>query len=150
MRRDHDALGSERAVRDVARVLVEHRHGGHELADEKQRGVDVERQVVALGDRQNLRQPGARRVLVHDRETIGAVGHPIDAAHSSVIRMAEVREASDAFAERELERGDTGQLGAKAEHFERFAPGLVDEPESDRRDRLETRARWALAERARA
>ena len=41
-RHDH-ALGGDRAVRDVGRVFVQQRHRRHELAQQAERGVDVER-----------------------------------------------------------------------------------------------------------
>ena len=54
MRGDDHALGRDQSVRDFARVLVQQRHGGNELADQAQRGVDVELQVALVRDTQDV------------------------------------------------------------------------------------------------
>ena len=59
--RHQDALGRQRAVADVARVLMQHRHGRHDLAQQTQGGVDVEVEVEGVRDLENPRQPRARR-----------------------------------------------------------------------------------------
>ena len=57
--RDDQALGADRAVRDVGHVLVQHRDCRHQLAQQAERGVDVERDVGRLGEAQDLGQPRA-------------------------------------------------------------------------------------------
>ena len=51
--RDDDALGRQRAVADVARVLMEHRDGRHDLPKQAQGGVDVEIEFDVRRDLEN-------------------------------------------------------------------------------------------------
>ena len=50
-RRDDQPLGRDEAVRDVACILVQQRDRGHELAQQAQRRVEIERQPRACATR---------------------------------------------------------------------------------------------------
>ena len=66
----HDyALGCDRAVADVGRVFVQQRHRRHQLAQQAERGVDVERDVVLLRE---FEEP-ERRTPVVASETSASV-----------------------------------------------------------------------------
>jgi hypothetical protein len=105
VRRDHQALGTDRAVGGVAPALVELRDGRHELSNQAERDVDVEAEPALFRINQHLREPDAFGVIRHDRQRRLAVGEPLDRADTTVGRMTEIREAADAFAERELKDG---------------------------------------------
>ena len=124
VRADDDALRRNRAVRGVSRVLVQHGHRRHKLPDQAQRRVDVEREVRELGNCDQIRQAHARRVLGHERQGRSLIVQSIDAANAREIGMAEVREAAHTLAQRELERGNRGELASQAEDFERLIGGV--------------------------
>ena len=123
VRRHDQALRPDQAVRDVARVLVQERDRGHQLANEAQRRVDVELQVPLGRDAQNLGQPRPLDVVRHDRETARIA---IDAADARVVCVTEVGEARRAFAQRELERRNRQERGPQAEDLKQVAGRVVD------------------------
>ena len=67
-RGDHDALGGQRAVGDLRPDRVQHRHRGHQLPEQAQGGIDVEGDVRAVGERQQLGEPHAGRHVGHERQ----------------------------------------------------------------------------------
>ena len=124
IRGDDESLGAEGAVGHVARVFVEQRHGRDELPDQRERGVDVQRQLALFGKVENLRQTHAGDALGDERQR-GAVLQAIDASDASVIRMTKIRQATDALAQCELERRNRRQVRAETQEFERVGAGGV-------------------------
>ena len=103
VRGDDQPLGRDQAVRDVARVLVQHGDRRHELADQAQRGVDVELQLLLLRDAQDVGEPRAFEMIRHDRQRGRRRHRAIDAAHARVVGVAEIRQPRGALAQREFE-----------------------------------------------
>jgi hypothetical protein len=65
-------------VNDVAIVFVQRLDGGHELANQAQGGVDVEREVVFDGGGEQIGDPAARHGVGNDRD--GSAAQTFDAA----------------------------------------------------------------------
>ena len=61
LRRDDETLGPDRAVAQVRRLLMQHRQRVHELTNEAERGVGLDRQQPRFGERENLGEPHTRR-----------------------------------------------------------------------------------------
>jgi hypothetical protein len=120
VRGDDEALRTDGAVRDVGRVLVQHRHRRHELADEMQRGVDVDGDRPLVGRRQQLRQAHAAGHVGDDGERRAGVVQPIDAADAGEVGVTEIGKPSGALAQRELERRNRRELSAETQQFDRF------------------------------
>ena len=59
LRRDDETLGPDRAVAQVRRLLMKHRQRVHELTNETERRVGLDRQQPRLGERENLGEPHA-------------------------------------------------------------------------------------------
>ena len=97
VRRDDQTFGRDQAVRDVARVLVQHRDGGHQLPNEAQRSVDIELQPLLLRDAQDVGQPRALEVIRDDGQRRRRRHRAIDAADAHVVGVAEVRQARGAL-----------------------------------------------------
>ncbi len=127
IRRDHEPLRADRAVSGVARALVEHRNGRHELSNQTQRNIDVEAKPTLLRVDQHVREPNAIGMVGHDCQRCLAVGEPLDRADTTEGRMTEIREAADAFTERELERRNRRQLVAEAKQLDRLVSGRLDD-----------------------
>ena len=125
VRRHDQPLGRDQAVRDVARVLVQQRDGRHQLANQAERGVDVELQAALLRDAQDVGEPRALDVIGDDREPRRRHLHAIDAAHARVIGMAEVRQPRGALAQRELERRHRRQRRPDAKDLQQLAGRAV-------------------------
>ena len=125
VRRHHEPLGCDQAVRDLARVLVQERNRRDQLTNEAERGVDVELQVPLVRDAQDVGQPGAFDVVRHDREPGAGHLHAVDAPHARVVGMAEVGQAGGALAQRELERRHRRERGTNAENLQQFAGRAV-------------------------
>ncbi len=117
-------------MRDVPGVLVEHRDGGDELADETQRGVDVELEARGGGDFEDARQPRALRGLGDQGERRAAV-HAVDAPDAGVVAVTEVGQPADPLAQHELEGLRADERVAEPQEFEGLRPGRVDGPEAD-------------------
>ena len=128
--RHQDAFRGQRAVADVARVLVKHRDGGDNLSQQAQRGVDVQVEIEGVRDLENSRQPRALDRVADQRER-GAVVEPIYTADARIVGVTEVGKSTDPFAEGEIKarRGDQrvlqpqrlDELGAR-----RFARALAE------------------------
>ena len=125
-RGDDQTLRGNRAMRGVGLVLVQHRHRGYQLAQQAERGVDVERDFRRLGEAQHLGQPQSLGDVGDEREGGSGIFQPFDAAHVAVARVAEGREIAEALAQRELERGHGRELAAEAEHFDRLVARAID------------------------
>ena len=102
VRRDDEALGRDQTVRDVACIFVQQRDGRHQLPDQAERGVGVERQLSFARDPEQVRQPRALDVIRDDRQRVGVAA--VDAADARVVAVPEVRQPRDPLAQRELER----------------------------------------------
>ena len=102
LRRDHETLGTDGSMGDLPRVLVHQGQSRHELPDQTQRSIDVERDPFPLGQRENLREPYTRRVLGHERKGRTGVAQALHAADTSVTGVAKAREPADALAQREF------------------------------------------------
>ena len=120
VRRDHQALGRDQSVRGVARVLVQQRHRRYQLPNQAQRRVGVELQPALVRHPEQVRQPRALDVVRHDRQA-AAARQAVDPPHPRVIGVPEVHQPRGAFAQRELERGDSGQLRTQPQHLQQFA-----------------------------
>ena len=107
------------------RVLVQQCHGGDELSNQAQRGIDVERQAVFFGVNQDVRQADARRRIADDRERGITGAETFDAAHAPVARVTELGEVAHPLAQREFERRNTRELAAQAQHFQCFVARRV-------------------------
>ncbi len=125
-RHDH-AFGGDGAVADVGRVFVQQRHRRHELAQQAERGVDVERDVVLLREFEEPGEPHAGRRVGDQRQRRSGILQPLDGPHVRVTGVAEGRQPADAFAQRELERWNRGQLAAEAEHLHGFVAAAIDD-----------------------
>ena len=124
---DDDAFRGDGAVADIGGVLVKHRHCRHELPQQAQRSVDVERDVFALGKRQNLRKADAVGRVRDQRQRGPGILQSFDAPHVPIAGVAERRQAADAFAQCELKRGHRRELAAQAQHFDRFMRAIRDQ-----------------------
>ena len=118
VRPDDDPLRREGAVARVGRGLVKQGDGGHELSNETERGVDVERKQDLLGIRQHAGQANAGHVVGHDRPASMRLA-ALDVAHVRETGRAKLCEAGDAFAKQELEGRDGCQVLVQREDFER-------------------------------
>ena len=125
MRGDDHALGRDQSVRDFARVLVQQRHGGNELADQAQRGVDVELQVALVRDTQDVGEARAFDVVRDDGQSRSGYLHAIDAPNPRVVGVAEVRQPRRPFAQRELERRHRRQRRPDAKNLQQLACGAI-------------------------
>ena len=124
--RCHDEpLGRQQAVRDVARVLVQHRNRGHELANQAQRRVDVELQAALVRDAQDVGEPRALDVVRHNRQGRDGRHAAVDAAHARVVGVAEIRKARGALAQRELERRHGEQRRSQPENLQQLPSRAV-------------------------
>ena len=121
VRRHHQPLGRNQAVRDLARVLVQQRDRRNELSNQAERGVDVELQIPLVGHAQDIGKPRAFDVIRHDREPGAGHLHAIDAPHARVVGVTEVGQARRTLAQRELERRHRRQRGPDAENLQQFA-----------------------------
>ena len=125
VRRHDEPFGRQEAVRDVARVLVEHGDRRHELPNQAERRVDVELQAALVRDAQDVGEPRALDVVRHDRQRRGGRHPAVDAAHARVVGVAEIREARGALAQRELERRHGEQRRAQPENLQQLTRGAV-------------------------
>ena len=121
VRRHHEPLGRNQAVRDFAGVLVQQRDGRNELTNQAERGVDVELEVPLVGHAQNVREPRAFDVIRHDRQPGAGHLHAVDAPHARIVGVPEVGQPRRALAQRELERRHRGQCRSDAENLQQFA-----------------------------
>ena len=119
--RHQDAFRRQRAVADVTCVLVEHRHGRDDLAEQAQRRVHVQVEVEGLRDLENARQPRAFDGVADQRER-GAL-ESIDPAGARVVGVAEVGEPADAFAEGEIKARRGHQRVVKPQRLDEIAAG---------------------------
>ena len=83
-RGDDQPLGGNPAVRDVRHVLVQHRDRRHQLAQQAQRRIDVERHVGGFGKAQHLGEAQAGGDVGHQRQRRGRIFQPFDAADAAV------------------------------------------------------------------
>ena len=120
LRRDDDALGTDRAVADVRHLLMQERERVNELPDQAERRVGLDRQQPRFRERQNLRQPHARHVVGDDGQCGAGLADPLDAAHAAVVLRLERRQPADAIAQGEFKGRDRGELLAKREQLERL------------------------------
>ena len=125
VRRDDQTLGRDQTVRDFARVLVQERNRRDQLANQTQRGVDVELQVALVRHAQDVGEARAFDVIRNDREPGPGHLHTVDPPHAGVVGMAEVRQAGRALAQRELERWHRRERGTNAENLQQFAGRAV-------------------------
>jgi hypothetical protein len=109
LRRHDQALGRDEAVRGIARVLVHQRERRHELADQAERGVDIEMKVAFLGNAQDLGKARAFDVVRNQRQRRRIPGGTVHAAHPREVDVPEIRQPGDPLPERKLERGDCGE-----------------------------------------
>jgi hypothetical protein len=122
---DDQAFGRDQPVRDVARVFMKHGNGRHQLANQAQRGVDIQLQLLLLRNPQNVRQPRAFKMIRDDRERRGGCHRAVHAADARVICVPEVRQAGGSLAKRELERGDGGQRRPQPQNLQELAGRAV-------------------------
>ena len=102
LRRQHQALGRDRAMRHVARI-VQHRNRGQQFAHDLQRGIDVDPQRRVRGQVEQLRQPRARHRVIGDDDVLGRVGQTLGAAEADVADMTKIDQTADAFAHRRFQ-----------------------------------------------
>jgi hypothetical protein len=95
-------------------------HRWDELANQTQRGVDIELQTALAHDTQNVGEPRAFSVIGNNCESRDRHLYAINPAHSCVVRVSEVGEPRGAFAQRKLERGDGRQGRADAKRLKRL------------------------------
>ena len=100
---DDETLGRDQTVRDIPRVLVQHRDRGDQLSNEAQRSVDIELQPLFLRDPQDVGQPSALEMIRDDRQRRRWRHRAIDAPDASVVRVPEVGQAGGALAQRKFE-----------------------------------------------
>ena len=110
--------GAMRAVSDSC-MVVQSRDGREELPNEIQRRVQVEDPAGALDIRQDIDQPIAGDAIGHERNGAALVVEPVDLSDAGKGRMVKIREPRDPLAQRELERGNVGDLVAKTQNFQR-------------------------------
>jgi hypothetical protein len=121
--RDDQPFGREQAVGDVARILVQQRDRRHQLAKQAQRRVQIDLETALGGDAQHVGEPDALDVVGDNRQ---ARRVPVDAAHARIVGVPEIREASRALTQRELERRYRQELRPHPEDLEQIACGRVD------------------------
>ncbi|PYR33672.1 MAG: hypothetical protein DMF93_24805 [Acidobacteria bacterium] len=141
-RRDDDPLGRDRAVRDVARLFVQHRHRGHDLPQQAERRVDVERHGRMLGEREHLGEAHAGGDVGDEDERRRRILEPFDAADVRVAAVPERAQMADALAQRELEGGDRRQLAAQAQELDRLVPHWIGRPPPHAKTVREGLWRW--------
>ena len=123
VRGDDQTFRGNGAVGDITGILVEQRDRRHQLPNQAQCRVQVERQPPLRRDPQDLRQPRSLGMIRHDGEPAGLT---IDAAHARVIGVPEVGQARRALPQGELERRDREQLRPQAENLQQVPRGAVD------------------------
>ena len=117
VRRDHQSLGTERAVGHIAGRLVQDGDGGDQLPNQAQGRVDVEAQLPFVRPGEEVRQADTCGHVGDHREGLLPVRQALDGAYPAVVGVTEAREAADPLAQRELERRHLGQLLTQAEQF---------------------------------
>ena len=116
-----EALGRNQAVRDIARIFVQHRDCRNQLPNEAERRVDVQVERALVRHAQDVGEPGAFDVIGHDgqrRRRPHRTVHPPDA---HVAGVPEVCEPRGALAQRELEGGHRRQLGTQPQDLQQLA-----------------------------
>ena len=124
---DDDALGGQRAVARVGRVLVQLRHAGEDLMNEAEGRLDVERQQVLLRAGEHARQPDAGNTPRDERD-LRAFADVLDVIHAREVLAAHVREAVDPFTDEELERRDRREGVAQDEDLAWPVVGITAVP----------------------
>ena len=130
VRGDDQPLRSDRGVRkslDVPGVLVQCGDGGHQLADQAERGVDVQVDPAVGRLDEEIRKARAGDGVRDDCKRGMPIGQPLDGAHAHERRVAERGQPAHALAQRELERRDRRELVAHAEHLERLGAARVQD-----------------------
>ncbi len=120
LRRDDDALGTNRAVTDVRHLLVQKRECMNELTNETECGVGLDGEHARFGEGENLRETRSLHVLGDDGERGPGRANPLDAPHAAVMLRLERGQPADAIAQRKLKRGDRGEFLAKRKQLERL------------------------------
>ena len=92
----------------------------HELTDEAERGVGLDRQQPRFGERENLREPHAWHMLGDHGQRPAGLADALNAAHAAVVFGLERRQPADTIAQREFERRDRGEFLAQRQELERL------------------------------
>ncbi len=106
---------------DIAIRLVEPRNRRHDLPDEADCGIDVEIQSPRRGACEQFRETEALQPVGYQTERGIPVDEPLHRPRLREVRMAELRKAAHAFAQRELEGRHLREIGADAQEFARDA-----------------------------
>ena len=64
--RDDDALRGQRSVSDARHLVVQRRHGGHELPNQTERSIDFKRQKLLFRHREHGGQPRSWHAIRDD------------------------------------------------------------------------------------
>ena len=146
---DQDPLGSDRAVAGVGFGLVEGGHGRHQLANQAQRGIQLERNALPLGGGQHFRQAHTAHTVGDDDHGGGACIQSLDGADAGERFVTEIAQARGLLAEGALEGRNRTQFVADLEDFQRFVgaanrrQALADAVfEHGRRHRARSRECW--------
>jgi hypothetical protein len=121
VRRDDNPFGAERPVGGIGGLLVKSGGSRHQLSNQAQRRVAVEHHVMLRRGGEHFGEADAGNGVRDEREGTRRIAQALDGPDLREIRMAEGRDAADTLAQREFERGHSGQLSAQAEHVECFA-----------------------------
>jgi hypothetical protein len=118
--RDDQTFQPQGAMRDAGvGVLVQEGGRRYQLAQETERAVDVEADLLQLGPEQQVGKPNALDSFGDDGKR-RALGDPFDAPHAGVPRRTEGCQAAHALAQGELERWNGRELRTDAEELERL------------------------------
>ncbi len=85
LRRHDETLGPDRAVTQVRRLLVQHRQRVHELTNQTERGVGLDRQQTRFGEGENLGEPHTGDMVGNNGQCGAGLADPFDAAHAAVV-----------------------------------------------------------------
>ena len=112
---------------DVSGVLVQRGDGGYQLADQAERGIDVQIDAAIGRLDEEIRKARAGDGVGDNCKRGMPIGQPLDGAHAHERRVAERGQPAHALAQRELEGRDRRELVAYAEHLERFGAARVQD-----------------------
>ena len=107
---DHEALRCDQSVRGIARIFVQQRDGGHQLANQAEGRVGVQLQPALMRDPQHIGQPRALDVVGDDRQP----PPPVDGPRAGRARSRRAGSSSAAPCARAARTRTTGRRSTPA------------------------------------
>ena len=122
---EHDALGRDRAVRQIAALAMELGQRVEHLLQHEHCRADGDRLAARCGPREHLGQTSAAGEIVDKADGSEPAWPAKDVANRQKGRVIELLEQPEPLVERELERRHRGQLGSNQQTLVRGAPVCV-------------------------